>query len=72
MDQPTQELQLANGSGIRERVTSGVHTVGFQIRAEYFSSGPGDVIVAPVSLVAVSLTRSLCALARARSVPLAA
>lgn len=37
------------------RVTSRSHTVGFQIRAEYSSYGPGDVIVSPVSIVAVSL-----------------
>jgi hypothetical protein len=36
-------------------VTSGVHTVGFQTRAEYFSTGPGDVVVAPVSLIVVLL-----------------
>jgi hypothetical protein len=37
------------------RVTSGSHTVGFQIRAEYSSYGPGDVVVSPVSIVAMSL-----------------
>jgi hypothetical protein len=37
------------------RATTRSHTVGFQIRAEYFSYGPGDVIVSPVSIVAVSL-----------------
>jgi hypothetical protein len=37
------------------RVTSGSHTVGFQIRAEYSSYGPGDLTVSPVSIVAVSL-----------------
>jgi len=37
------------------RATTGSHTVGFQTRAEYFSYEPGDVIVSPVSIVAVSL-----------------
>ncbi len=37
------------------RATTGSHTVGFQMRAEYFSYEAGDVIVSPVSLVAVSL-----------------
>ncbi len=36
-------------------VAAGAHTVGFQARAEYFGYGPGDVVVSPVSLAALSL-----------------
>jgi hypothetical protein len=32
-------------------VSHGSHTVGFQIRAEYSGCAPGDVIVAPLSIV---------------------
>jgi hypothetical protein len=37
------------------RATVGSHAVRFQTRAQYFSYEPGDVIVSPVSIVAVSL-----------------
>jgi hypothetical protein len=37
------------------RVRGGFHTIGLQLSAEYSGYGPGDVIVSPVSLIAVSL-----------------
>jgi hypothetical protein len=37
------------------RVKGGSHTIGLQLSAEYSGYGPGDVIVSPVSLIAISL-----------------
>jgi hypothetical protein len=36
-------------------VASGPHMVGIQLGAEYSGYGPGDVIISPVSLIALSL-----------------
>ncbi len=38
-------------------VSSGAHNAGLAVRAEYKSSGPGDVLVTTTSLVATSLPR---------------
>jgi hypothetical protein len=36
-------------------IPAGKHTIGFGGLAQYSSSAPGDVFVAPVSLVAITL-----------------